>query len=200
MTDLIHKGKNILFFDIETTGFPTKTEPTDITEVGMKFVHKLCYSKTIETLSQLYSIGDNVVPYDITMLTGITSSMLEGKPHILEHLGPLQNRIDRADIIVAHNAPFDIRCLELIGLDFTGKEIFDTATHSKRMFPELSKHTMDSMCAHLGFENGGAHRAIHDVNAMIKIYLEITDRSKYPTKIDELIKKHKKLTYTKKKK
>lgn len=199
MNNLLHKGKNILFLDIETTGIPKKDKPFDIIEVGMKFVHTLGYSKTIETLSQLYS-AKVIIPYDVTMITGIKGSMLKGKPHISEHIKALQDRVDRADIIVAHNAPFDIRCLEGKGLDFTGKEVFDTSTHARRMFPELESHTMDSVCDYLNIKNHGAHRAIHDVNAMIKMYLDITDKSKYPYKIDELLKKHKKLTYTKKKK
>lgn len=196
MNRLLHKGKNILFFDIETVGFPKKDTPVGITEIGMKFVPELGFSKNIEELSQLYSINENV-PYEITKITGITNSMLEGKPSISEHIDILQDKINRADVIVAHNAPFDIRCLELVGVDFEGKEIFDTATHSRRMFPKLPKHTMDSMCNYLEIKNGGSHRAIHDVNAMIKIYLDITNFEKYPKKLTELIKKHKKLSYTK---
>lgn len=199
MENLLHKGENILFFDIETTGFPKKNEPVDIIEVGMQFVPKLGYSKEVETLAQLYSI-EGKVPYEITMITGIKNHMIEGKPHIREHIDLIQDKVLRADVIVAHNAPFDIRCLELIGVDFTGKEIFDTATHSRRMFPELTSHTMNSMCEFLGVDNKAAHRAIHDVNAMIQIYAEIADLNKYPEKIDSLIKKHKKLTYTKTKK
>lgn len=197
MENLLHKGKNILFFDIETTGFPKKGEPVDIVEIGMQFVPKLGYSKEVETLAQLYSI-DGIVPYDITLITGIKNHMLKGKPHIREHIDLIQDKVVRADIIVAHNAPFDIRCLELIGVDFTGKEIFDTATHSRRMFPELKSHTMSAMCEFLGVDNTAAHRAIHDVNAMIKIYGEITNLSKHSDKINELIKKHKSLSYIKK--
>ena len=199
MTNLLHKGKNILFFDIDTVGFPKKDTPIGITEVGMKFVPALGFSKEIEELSQLYSINETV-PYEITKITGITNAMLEGMPSILEHIELMQDKVNRADVIVAHNAPFDIRCLELVGMDFEGKEIFDTATHSRRMFPELPKHTMGDICNHLEIQNGGAHRAIHDVNAMIKIYLDVTDVDKHRKKLTELTKKHKKLTYTKIKK
>lgn len=197
MRSFLHKGKNIMFFDIETTGFPKKDTPIGIIEVGIKYVPELCFSKDVKELSQLYSVKGKV-PYEITKITGIKGSMLKDKPHILDHKDIIQGFIDKSDIIVAHNAPFDIRCLELIGISFSGKEVFDTATHSRRMFPELKAHKMGSMCEHLEIENGGAHRAIHDVNAMIKIYLEITDLDKHRDKIKDLIKKHKKLTYTKK--
>lgn len=197
MENLLHKGKNVLFFDIETTGFPKKDTPIDIIEIGMQFAPTLGYSKDIETLSQLYSI-EGSIPYQITQITGIRNDMIQGKPHIFEHLELIKDKVKRADVIVAHNAPFDIRCLELIGVSFTDKEIFDTATHSKRMFPELASHTMSSMCSFLGINNKDAHRAIEDVNAMIQIYAEITDLNKYPEKINSLIEKHKKLTYTKK--
>lgn len=199
MQNLLHKGANVLFFDIETTGFPKKDTPIDIIEIGMQYVPELGYSKEVETLSQLYSI-EGSIPYEITKITGIKNDMIQGMPHILDHLHLVQDKITRSDIVVAHNAPFDIRCLELIGIDFTGKEVFDTATHSKRMFPELNKHTMSSMCNFLGVNNEAAHRAIQDVNAMIQIYAEITDINKHPDKINALIEKHKKLTYTKLKK
>lgn len=198
INNLLHKGKDVLFLDIETTGFPTKYKPIDIIEVGMKFIPEMGYKRSMWYLSQLYSIGDNIVPYKITQITGITKGMLEGKPHISSHINALQKCVNKSDIVVAHNAPFDIRCLELTGVSFANKEVFDTATHSKRMFPEIKKHTMDSMCNYLGISNVDAHRAIHDVDAMIEIYLEITNQSKYPDKIKSLIKKHKKLTYTKK--
>lgn len=197
MENLLHKGENILFFDIETTGFPQKNKPVDIIEIGMQFVPNLGYSKDVETLSQLYSI-EGIVPYDITMITGIKNHMIENKPHIREHIDLIQDKVLRSDVIVAHNAPFDIRCLELIGVDFTGKKIFDTATHSKRMFPELKSHTMGAMCEFLDVDNKAAHRAIQDVNAMIQIYAEITDLNKHPDKINALIDKHKSLSYIKK--
>lgn len=197
MENLLHKGMNVLFFDIETAGFPKKDVPVDILEVGMQYAPTLGYSKDIETVDQLYSI-DGVVPFEITQITGIKDYMLKGKPHIKEHIELLRDKVDRADLVVAHNAPFDIRCLELIGISFSGKEVFDTATHSKRMFPELEKHTMSSMCEFLSIENKASHRAIQDVNAMIRLYAEITDLNKHSEKIEQLIKKHKKLTYTKK--
>lgn len=199
MENLLHKGLNILFFDIETTGFPKKDEPIDIVEIGMQYVPNLGFSRDVETLAQLYSI-DGIVPFEITQITGIKNHMLKNKPHIREHISLIQDKVDRSDIIVAHNAPFDIRCLELIGVNFTGKEVFDTATHSKRMFPELSSHTMSSMCQFLGIDNVSSHRAIYDVNAMIQIYSKITDLNLYQEKIEKLTEKHKKLTYTKKEK
>lgn len=199
MENLLHKGKNVLFFDIETTGFPKKDTPIDIIEIGMQFAPTLGFSKDIETLSQLYSI-EGEIPYHITQVTGIKNNMIQGKPHISEHIELIKDKVNRAEVVVAHNAPFDIRCLELIGISFEGKEVFDTATHCKRMFPELSSHTMSAMCAFLGINNKAAHRAIQDVNAMIQIYGQITDLNRHEDQLMALQKKHKKLTYTKIKK
>lgn len=198
MEELLHKGKNILFFDIETVGFPKKGEPIGIIEIGLQFVPNLGFSKDVETLSQLYNPEENI-PFEITKITGINNQMVVGMPHISEHLHLIQDKINRADIVVAHNAPFDIRCLELVGFDFTDKEVFDTKTHSKRMYPDLESHKMSTVCSHLGIQNQGAHRAIFDVNAMIQMYAKMTDLSKNEEEINKLIVKHKKLSYTKKK-
>lgn len=195
--NLIHKGLNVLFFDIETTGFPTRYNPIDIIEVGMVLVPNLGSPESKnEVLSQLYSSPKGVPP-NITKITGIDSSMLKGKPHISEHIDAIQNRVDRADILVAHNAPFDIRCLEAVGVNFIGKEVFDTATHAKRILPQLPNHTMSDVTAHLNIVNEDAHRAIYDVKAMVEAYLILTDKDKYGDEIKALTKKHKKLTYTK---
>lgn len=40
----------------------------------------------------------------------------------------IQDKVSRSEVIVTHNAPFDIRCLELIEVNFLGKRIFDAAT------------------------------------------------------------------------
>lgn len=196
--NILHKNKNVLFLDIETTGLPTKEQDVDIIEVGIKFIKNIGIKNKSETLSQLYSINNNMLPTEITELTGITSNMLENKPHISEHIYSIQKRVDKADIIVAHNAPFDIKCLESKGLNFTGKEVFDTATNSRRLFPELPRHTMFAMCEFFDIINYSSHRAIHDVNAMIQIYLKITNKDLYNNKLQSLIQKHGKLTYTKK--
>lgn len=193
----MHSGKNILFFDLETSGFPKKDTPVDILELGMQYVPKLGFSKNIETVSQLYK-PKYKIPLEITKITGINETMLLDMPYFDKHLEMIQNKVDQSDVLVAHNAPFDIRCLELWGIDFEGKLIFDTATHSKRLIPHLESHTMGSLCNYFGIENNGTHRAIFDVNAMIKIYSKITDLNLYGKQIEELQKKHKILGYMKK--
>lgn len=197
MSKLMHSGKNILFFDLETSGFPKKDIPVDILELGMQYVPNLGFSKEIETVSQLYKPKDKI-PLEITKITGIKETMLLNMPYFDEHLEMIQNKVHQSDVLVAHNAPFDIRCLELWGIDFKGKLIFDTATQSKRLIPHLESHTMGSLCNYFGIENNGAHRAIFDVNAMIKIYSKITDLNLYGKQIEELQKKHKILGYIKK--
>ena len=193
---LLHRGLNVMFFDIETTGFPQKDKPIDIIEVGIRFVENLgTESAREEVLSQLYSAPLGV-PKFITKLTGISETMVYGQPHITEHIQAIQNRVDRADILVAHNAPFDIRCLEEVGVSFEGKEVFDTSTNSKRLFPELAKHTMSSVCNHLNIINVDAHRALDDVDAMIEVYNELTNLDLRARQLAELTRKHKKLTYT----
>lgn len=193
----MHSGKNILFFDLETSGFPKKDTPIDILELGMQYVPNLGFSKNIETVSQLYKPKDKI-PLEITKITGINETMLLDMPYFDKHLEMIQNKVNQSDVLVAHNAPFDIRCLELWGINFEGKLIFDTATQSKRLIPNLESHTMGSLCNHFGIENNGAHRAIFDVNAMIKIYSKITDLNLYGEQIEELQKKHKILGYIKK--
>lgn len=197
MEDLLHKGKNVMFFDLETAGFPKKDEPIGIIELGLQYVPELGFSKDVTTISQLYSVKETI-PFEITKITGINNTMLQDKPNIMEHFDTIQDIVNESEIIVAHNAPFDIRCLELIGISFKGKEVFDTKTHSKRMFPELISHKMGDVCSYLGVENNAAHRAIFDVNAMIQIYAQMTNFNLHEEKLEALLKKHKKLTYTKK--
>ena len=195
--ELLHKGLNVLFFDIETTGFPSKENPVDIIEVWMKFIPNLGSNEPSSTLSQLYCAPMGL-PNHITRLTGITKEMIEDAPHISTSLHAIQKGVDLADILVAHNAPFDIRCLEQAGIVFSGKEIYDTSTNSRRMLPEIPKHSLSIVCNHLGIGNENAHRALDDVDSMIKVYLEISDTSKRKHRWNYLKSKNTRITYIKK--
>ena len=105
---------NIVIFDTETTGLPLpKTAPLDkqprIIELGAVVVNK---EGVVRELSQLLDPGVEISA-EITKITGITNDQLKGKPTFKEFLPELKAFFTDTQVLIAHNAPFDRKMLEL---------------------------------------------------------------------------------------
>ena len=90
--------------DLETTGGSPGN--SKITEIGAVRIDRL---EIVDRFSMLVD-PERPIPDMISRLTGITSAMVEGQPEIGEALEQFV-RFARDDILVAHNAPFDLRFL-----------------------------------------------------------------------------------------
>jgi DNA polymerase III epsilon subunit family exonuclease len=105
---------NIVIFDTETTGLPLpKTAPLEkqprIIELGAVVVDK---KGCLGELSQLLDPGVEISA-EITKITGITNDQLKGKPTFKEFLPELKAFFADTQVLIAHNAPFDRKMLEL---------------------------------------------------------------------------------------
>ncbi len=83
-------------------------------------------------------------------------------------------RLTRANLVIAHNAPFDIGALHTT-LDYftlTCRE-FDylcTRRLAERVWPDLSSHSLDTLAAHIGHEFNH-HHAQSDAEAAGRVLL-----------------------------
>lgn len=103
-----------VIFDTETTGLPLpKTAPLEkqprIIELGALVVDK---NGPVASLTQLIDPGVEISA-EITKITGITPDQLKGQPSFKDYLPKLIEFFKDTDILIAHNAPFDKRMLEL---------------------------------------------------------------------------------------
>lgn len=75
--------------------------------------------------------------------------------------------------LVAHNSPFDESCLrsvfERYGLPYPGYEFYCTYRLSRRLFPDLPNHRLNTVAEHIGFDLKNHHHALADAEACAEI-------------------------------
>lgn len=100
----------IIIFDTETTGLlkadsvPIKQQP-EIIEIGGIYLNDKL--KIVKKLSQLIKPKCDTLPEIITKITGIKDIDLVDQPTFYEFLPILIKFFKNADMLIAHNAPFD---------------------------------------------------------------------------------------------
>ena len=166
-------GQPCAFVDLETTGASAQSEC--ITEVGLRLFHPDGDSLDFQ---QLLNPGKSI-PVFISQLTGISNAMVAEQPYFNECAAQLFELLDGA-VLIAHNARFDYSFLKTAfaqaGYSFKPK-IVCTVKLSKALYPQFSRHNLDTICERIGYTRTVSHRAIADVNAMIAfIEYAITDQ------------------------
>jgi DNA polymerase III epsilon subunit family exonuclease len=157
--------------DVETTG--SKTPPSKIIEIGAYRISKGHIVTEFETL-----VNPEVnIPSFISSLTGITNSMVKDAPLFSDIVLQWLDFIDDA-VLVAHNAPFDIRFLNHeISQIFPGRKMCNThlctLSLSRRTLQGLLNYRLHTVAEHLSIPIFNRHRAGGDALATAKILLHI---------------------------
>lgn len=152
--------------DFETTGL--SPEKDKIIEVGM-----IRYNQGVE--EEVFSALVNPmepIPAKITKLTGITDEDVQSALPIDEIIGDIRKFIDGCPV-VAHNAKFDVDFLraayKATGLP-TDIAYVDTLEWSKKAFPKMKDHKLETLIKELGLSDGPqTHRALDDVRCTGKL-------------------------------
>lgn len=128
-----------------------------------------------ELQTQVASLCAASAPLDpfITRLTGIRDRQLIGKPPFESFVEPLLSYIGD-DILVAHNAPFDVpillRYCARLGIDYR-PNVLCTLTASRRLFPDFPSHKLATLGELFSLYDGRAHRALADTLATARLLL-----------------------------
>ena len=162
-------------FDIETTGL--KAESCEIIEIGAVRLHD---GKVTERFQSFIDDGV-VIPKNITELTGITQSMLEGAPGTREVLERFR-AFAEGSTLVAHNAQFDTGFItyhgDRFGITFP-MPYADTLMLSRYLLRDaLENHELDTISAYFDIDMGSHHRADDDANTCAMILLRFIDMLK----------------------
>ncbi|WP_233570743.1 DEDD exonuclease domain-containing protein [Nocardiopsis sp. Huas11] len=164
--------------DLETTG--TSATNARITEVGAV---KVRGGEVLDELSTLVDPGV-LIPASITLLTGITQSMVATAPPIEDVLPKVLAFLD-ADpdtALVAHNAPFDTGFLkaacERQGLEWPGYPVVDTLRLARALLPrgEVRNHKLGTLAAFYGAPTTPNHRALDDARATVSVLHGLIER------------------------
>ena len=112
-------------------------------------------------------------------LTGITPEMVANQPTFSELWTELESLMSTG-ILIAHNAPFDMRvlaqCLDAYGIDWQPFAKYAcTCAMGRACYPELSNHKLNTLCAYLDL-NLDHHNAVSDSRACGELLLNYMRR------------------------
>lgn len=161
-------GVTFVVVDLETTGGRAGTD--SITEIGAV---KVCGGQRLGEFQTLVNPGQPI-PAFISVLTGITDSMVAGSPRIADAL-PAFLEFARGSVLVAHNARFDITFLKAaaaeLGLDWPGFAVVDTVHLARQLVSsdEAPNCKLSSLAVLFGATQTPDHRALHDARATVDV-------------------------------
>jgi DNA polymerase III subunit epsilon len=158
--------------DIETTGGSPRLEK--ITEIAIYLHDGNSITGEFVTLIN----PERNIPYFITNLTGISNEMVEDAPKFYEVAKQIVE-FTEGMTIVAHNAKFDYSFLreEFRSLGFNFKRnLLDTVTLSRKLFPGYPSYSLGNICANLGIEIQDRHRAAGDALATTRLFELLIER------------------------
>ena len=148
-------------FDTETTGL----EPSAGDEIIQIGATRIVNGRLLrsESIDQIIDPRRPLRPEGIP-IHGITEDMVAGQP-TLDKVLPLFHAFCEDTVLVAHNAAFDMRFLQLkeesTGICFR-HPVLDTLLLSAVIHPNQESHKLESICARLGINVIGRHTALGD--------------------------------------
>jgi DNA polymerase III subunit epsilon len=159
-------------FDTETTGLQP-SEGDEIIQVGaVRIVN--CRLLRQEIFDQLVDPRIPLKPEGIP-IHGITEDMVRGQPTI-DVVLPAFHEFCSDTVLVAHNAAFDMRFLQLkeesTGIRFQ-QPILDTLLLSAVIHPSQESHRLESIAERLGINVIGRHTALGDSFVTGEVFLKM---------------------------
>lgn len=157
--------KRALFVDVETTGLAPNED--EIIELAMAPFTYSVDGRIFEVQDSFQGLQEPAkpIPPEITRITGIDQSMVEGRKLDLEAVNRL---VEDADIILAHNAAFDRKFCERLSSTFREKPWGCSATQIDWRLENFEGSRLGYLVASAGLFYD-RHRALNDCYAAIEL-------------------------------
>lgn len=162
-------------FDTETTGLSPLSGDRVIEIAAIKI-------QGIDLLDEFESFvnpGRNI-PYESQRIHHISEDMVKDAPKIDEVL-PKFLDFTEGSILIAHNASFDLAFINheiaRVGLLHPPLEAICTVNLARKIIPQLSSHSLDSLINYLNIKCERRHRALDDVKATAKAFLTMKQKA-----------------------
>jgi len=159
-------------FDLETTGLDP-TGGDEMIQLGAIRVVN-CKLQHNETMDQLID-PQRDLPAIASEITGITEEMLIGQPKFGDVLPEFKQFAEHA-VLVAHNAAFDMRFLQLKEIETHCRfdnPVLDTLLLSTVVHPNQSDHTLDGIAGRMNIPVVGRHTALGDAIVTAEILIRL---------------------------
>lgn len=159
-------------FDTETTGL----DPSGGDEILQIGAVRMVNGKLLrgERFDQLVDPRRSIPPASIP-IHGITPERVRGQPTI-EQVLPAFHRYAHDTVLVAHNAAFDMRFLQLkessTGLRFD-QPVLDTLLLSAVLHPQQESHRLEAIAERLGVRVVGRHTALGDAQVTAEVFQKL---------------------------
>ncbi len=115
------------------------------------------------------------LPAASTLIHGILPEMLENQPTI-EQVLPVFFRFTEGTVLVAHNAAFDMRLLQMkeaqTGIKFSNP-VLDTLLLSAALHPNYKNHSLEAIAERLGINVIGRHTSLGDAILTGEVFLKL---------------------------
>jgi DNA polymerase-3 subunit epsilon len=159
-------------FDTETTGLDPRGGDEIISIGAVRIVNnRLLRNDRFEQLVN----PQRPLRWESVQIHGIRDEMLVGQPTIEEVLPQFFKFTDNT-ILVAHNAAFDMRMLQIkeasTGIRFINP-VLDTMLLSAIVHPAQDDHNLMTIAGRLGIDVTGRHTAIGDALATAEMFLKL---------------------------
>ena len=184
------KDATYVVFDVETTGL--SAERDRLIEIAAIKVKNGAEIDSFES----YINPKRPISELITRLTSITDDDVKDAPFEEEVMTNFYNWLDEDDILVAHNAKFDLgfldKSFERLGLKNKNNASIDTLFISRAENKEAKRHGLSNLAKLYKVRLVQHHRAIYDTKATAEIFVKMLDQLyklgiEYHNEIDEKI-------------
>lgn len=159
-------------FDTETTGL----DPANGDEIIQLAAVRIVNGKLLrhENFDQLVDPQRNIPAITIP-IHGITPEMVRGQPTIDKVL-PAFHQFAQDTVLVAHNAAFDMRCLQVkeraTGVVFDNP-VMDTLLLSAVVHPNQESHRLEAITERFNINILGRHTALGDAMATAEVFMRL---------------------------
>ncbi len=172
-----------VIFDTETTGLlqPSNSllsmQPKIIEFYGVRL------NTDFEIINEVNELINPCEPVskEITRITGITNSMLEGKPVFLDVAPKIAALFHESNLAIAHNIAFDNGMLKAeygrLGID-TPKAKYDLCTVEATMYMMGFRLSLTRLHQTLFKKAFKAHRAKDDVHALVRCVHHLSEKGR----------------------
>jgi len=153
--------------DLETTG--GRFEEESAMEIAL---FKFDGLQVVDQIISLINVEDKPIQPYVQKLTGITPKMLVRAPKFYE-LAKRIIEITKDCVLVAHNADFDYRILQMefgrLGFEFNMPTV-DTIDWARKLIPDQPAYGLEKLSRSLGITHANKHRAESDARATLDLF------------------------------